>query len=149
MPKTQHARRRWAAFAMLMAVAGTALASADRTPKPGGVYRLKPGIYVAEGSECRAPANAAIRRYDGKGISTAHTSACKAKVRKRQGKQYTVDQSCTDAGAGGRTAPRRIQHQQVTVENALTFKQNIAGNVTTYHYCPIRQLPPALRQAAR
>lgn len=140
-------RKQWAVFAMLMAGAGMAGASADRTPKPGGVYRLKPGIYVAEGSECRAPANAAIRRYDGKGISTAHTRACKAKVRQRRGNRYTVAQSCIDAGAGN--APRRIQHQQVTVKDALTFTQNIAGNVTTYHYCPVRQLPRDLRQAAR
>jgi hypothetical protein len=140
-------RSQWAAFAMLMAIAGAAMASADRTPKPGGVYRLKPGIYVAEGSECSSPANAAIRRYDGKGISTAHTKACKATVRKRRGNQYTVAQSCMDAGT--RTTSRQTQHQQVTVENALTFKQSIAGNVTTYHYCPIRELPPGLRKAAR
>ncbi|SDG90674.1 MULTISPECIES: hypothetical protein [unclassified Duganella] len=143
----QKIRHRWTAFAMLMAMAGIAAASADTTPKPGGVYRLKPGIYVAEGSECSAPANAAIRRYDGKGISTAHTHACKARVSKRRGNQYTVDQSCIDAGTG--TAPRQIQHQQVTVENALTFKQNIAGNVTSYRYCPIRELPADLRKAAR
>lgn len=149
MHHTAPARRRWAAFAMLMAVAGMASASADRTPKPGGVYRLKPGIYVAQGSECSAPANAAIRRYDGKGISTAHTHSCKAKVRKRRGNKYTVDQSCIDAGAGARTAPRRIQHQQVTVQDALTFRQDIGGNVTTYRYCPVRELPPALRKAGR
>ncbi|MYM80477.1 hypothetical protein GTP44_00695 [Duganella sp. FT50W] len=137
---------RWAACAVLMAVAGAASASADRTPKPGGVYRLKPGIYVAEGSECGAPPNAAIRQYDGKGISTAHTRSCKAKVLKRQGKKYTVEQSCIDAGAG--SAPRSIQHQQVTVDNALTFQQNIAGNITNYRYCPIRELPTDLRKAA-
>lgn len=136
--------KRWAAFAMLMAVAGMAAAA---SPKSGGVYRLKHGIYVAEGSQCRAPANAAIRSYDGKGISTAHTRACKAKVGKRRGSVYTVAQSCIDAGAG--IAPRRIQHQQVTVKNSSTFTQDIAGNVTTYHYCPVRQLPPELRQAAR
>lgn len=146
MHKTEHTRSRWATFAMLMAVAGIAAASADTTPKPGGVYRLKPGIYVAQGSECSAPPNAAIRQYDGKGISTAHTRSCKAKVTKRQGKKYTVEQSCIDAGIG--TAPRRIQRQQVTVDNALNFQQNIAGNVTKYRYCPIYELPADLRKAA-
>lgn len=130
---------RWTIFALLMAAAG--LASAE------GVYRLKKGIYVTDGSACRDPANAAIRRYDGKGISTAHTHACKAKVNQRRGNRYTVAQSCIDAGTGA--GPRRIQHQLVTVKNSRTFTQDIAGNVTTYHYCPVKQLPPELRKAAR
>lgn len=143
MDKTAPARQRWILAILLLAAAGMAGAS----PKPGGVYRLKPGIYVAAGSECGAPANAAIRRYDGKGISTAHTQACKAKVLKRRGRHYTVSQSCLDAGP--RSTSRRIQHQEVTVKNAQTFTQDIAGNVTTYHYCPVGRLPPDLRKAAR
>ena len=87
-----------AAAALMLAAMSTAAASADTSPKPGGVYPLKPGIYVAEGSECGAPANAAIRQYDGKGISTAHTRACKATVKKRKSNNFTVDQSCIDAG---------------------------------------------------
>ncbi|MYM69423.1 hypothetical protein GTP45_21645 [Pseudoduganella sp. FT55W] len=137
---------RWATFSVLIAIAGAASASADTTPKPGGVYRLKPGIYVAEGSECSTPPNAAIRQYDGKGISTAHTRSCKATVIKRQGRKYTVKQSCIDAGDG--SAPRSIQRQQVTVDNALTFQQNIAGNITNYRYCPVSELPADLRKAA-
>lgn len=120
-----------------------AWASADTSPRPGGVYRLKPGIYVAGDMGCAAPPNAAIRLYDGKGIGTAHTSACKAKVRKRRGNTYTVDQSCIDAGAG--PGPRFVQRQQVVVRDALTFTQVIGRSRTTYRYCPVSDLPPGLR----
>ena len=136
-----------AATALMLAAISTAGASADTSPKPGGVYPLKPGIYVAEGSECGAPANAAIRQYDGKGISTAHTRACKATVKKRKSNSFTVDQSCIDAGAG--PAPRRVQRQQVTVSDALTFKQAIDKDATTYHYCAPYLLPADLQKAAR
>lgn len=65
-----------APIAALLA-AGAAFASVDTSPKPDGVYRLKPGIYVAKGESCRSPANAVIRQYDGRGISGAHSRACR------------------------------------------------------------------------
>jgi hypothetical protein len=128
----------------LLLASGFAMASVDTTPPPGGVYRLKPGIYVAKGSDCASPANAAILQYDGKGLSGAHSRACKATVRSRKGSRYTVDQSCIDAGAG--PAPRSVQRQQVAVQDALTFTQTIKGRATSYAYCPVYQLPAALRR---
>ena len=132
----------------LAAMAGTAaVASVDTSPKPGGVYRLKPGIYVAKGSNCASPANAAIRRYDGRGISGAHSRACRATVLSRKGGSFTVSQSCIDAGAG--PAPRVTERQIVTVQDALTFTQKTRGPGTTYSYCPVYQLPADLRKVAK
>lgn len=132
----------------LAAMAGTAaVASVDTSPKPGGVYRLKPGIYVAKGSNCASPANAAIRRYDGRGISGAHSRACRATVLSRKGSSFTVSQSCIDAGAG--PAPRVTERQTVTVQDALTFTQKTRGPGTTYSYCPVYQLPADLRKVAK
>lgn len=138
-----------AMLVMTLGVSSVALASADTSPKPGGVYQLKPGIYVAKGSDCGAPANAAIRQYDGKGLSTAHTRACKATVRshKRGSSSYTVDQSCIDAGAG--PAPRAVERQQIVVQDALNFTQVIKGDRTAYQYCPVYQLPADLQKAVR
>ena len=45
-----------AASLLAMLAATGASASVDTSPKPGGVYRLKPGIYVARGADCRSPA---------------------------------------------------------------------------------------------
>ena len=126
----------------LLLAASHATASVDTTAPPGGVYKLKPGIYVAEGSDCTAPANAAILQYDGKGLSGAHSRACKVTVRSRKGRRYTVDQSCIDAGAG--PAPRSVQRQQVVVWDALNFTQTIKGRSTSYFYCPVDQLPKGL-----
>ncbi len=133
---------------LLMLAALHASASVDTSAPPGGVYRLKPGIYVAKGSDCTAPANAAILAYDGKGLSGAHTRACKVTVRSRKRSdevsRYIVDQSCIDAGAG--PAPRSTQRQQVAVRDALNFTQTIKGRATSYAYCPVDQLPAGLRK---
>lgn len=128
----------------LLSCTTTASASVDTSPKPGGKYPLKPGIYVAAGSDCADPANAAIRRYDGKGISTAHTRACTVSVKQRKRSRFTVDQTCIDSGAG---PGRRFKERQViTISDALTFRQKIGSGETTYRYCAPYQLPAGLRK---
>lgn len=134
-----------AGIAALGTVAATA--SVDTSPKPGGVYRLKPGIYAQKGASCSSPANAEIRQYDGHGISTAHTRSCRARVLSRHGKRYTVSQSCIDAGAG--PGKRFTERQTITVPDALTFTETTRGRGITYRYCPIDQLPEGLRSAVR
>ena len=131
----------------MLGVSTAAFASVDTSPAPGGVYKLKPGIYVARDSSCEAPANAAIREYDGRGLGTAHSRSCKASVLARKGSRFTVSQRCIDSGAGpGR---RQVQRQQVSVHDALTFTQTIGASATTYRYCPAYQLPRELRRAPR
>src|SRR3546814_2023425 len=44
-----------------LAVGMPASASVDSSPKPGGVYRLKPGLYVQKDVACAHAPNAAIR----------------------------------------------------------------------------------------
>lgn len=134
-------------LATMLGLASSGWASVDNSSKPGGIYKLKPGIYVADGAECESPANAVIRQYDGRGISTAHSRACKAKLRARKGKRFTVDQTCIDSGVGpGRPV---VQRQQVVVHDALHFTQTIDAGSTSYRYCPEYQLPPELRRALR
>ena len=131
------------ALAAMLGISGAASASIDTSPGPGGVYRLKPGVYVARGSSCEAPPNAAIRAYDGRGLATAHSRSCKATVLARKGTRFTVSQRCIDSGAGpGRSYTQR---QQVAVHDALTFTQIIGATATTYRYCPTYQLPRGLR----
>jgi len=121
-------------------------ASVDRSRAPSGVYALKPGIYVQKGIDCGSPPNAAIRHYDGKGLSTAHTRACVARILSHKGKTFSVSQSCIDAGAG--PAPRFSEGQTVEVYDALTFKLRVRGPGTVYRYCPPYLLPRGLRSAA-
>jgi hypothetical protein len=132
---------------VVLVTATAATASVDTSPKPGGIYRLKPGIYVQKDIACGSAPNVAIRQYDGRGISGAHTRACRARILSRRGTRLDVSQSCIDAGAG--PAPRRTERQTITVSDALTFSLRTHGSGTTYRYCPSSMLPVGLRGAAR
>lgn len=130
------------AMAVVMAVGtltSAAAASVDRSPPPGGVYRLKPGVYVAKGTACGDAPNAAIRKYDGLGISDPHTRACRAKILSRRGSSFLVSQSCVDAGVG--SAPRVVERQTVDIHDALTFSVATGGPKIAYRYCPAYMLP--------
>jgi hypothetical protein len=148
----KRARPGLSALAVMMTASAFSAASADvdRSPAPGGIYKLKPGIFVAEGANCADPANAQIRLYDGRGISTAHTRACSARIlskkAKGRGRIFKVVQSCIDAGAG--PGKGFTDRQTVYVRDALTFTMTSASS-TTYHYCPIDQLPVDLRGSAQ
>jgi hypothetical protein len=124
-----------------------AVASVDTSPKPGGVYRLKPGIFVAKGAPCGAPSNAAVRKYDGKGISTAYTLSCTAHILSRRGDIFDVNQSCVGTGVGHER--RSVERQTVTVQDALTFSMGAARSAKTYRYCPADQLPDHLLARSR
>lgn len=129
------------------AAATAAAASADTSPQPGGVYRLKPGIYVRKDVACNTAPNAVVRYYDGRGINSAHSRACRARILSRKGNRYEVSQSCIDAGAG--PAPRVTERQTVTVPDALTFTLKTHGKGSTYGYCPAYMLPAGLRGFVR
>lgn len=131
----------------LVGLGASVSASVDTTPKPGGVYRLKPGTYVQAGVACGSAPHAAVRRYDGRGISDAHTRACRARILSRRGSRYAVEQSCIDAGAGA--APRVRERQTVTIADALTFMLRTTGRGTTYRYCPSYMLPAGLREVKK
>lgn len=132
---------------LALAAGAPAMASVDRSPPPGGVYRLKPGIYVQQGVACDSAPNAAIRRYDGRGISDPHSRACRVRILSRKGDRYSVVQSCIDAGAG--PAPRVSERQTVTVPDALAVTIRTRGPGTTYRYCPIYMLPADLRGSVK
>ncbi len=141
------ARQRILGALALVTIASAAAASVDTSPKPGGTYRLKPGIYVQRGVACASAPNAAIRQYDGRGISSAHSRSCRVHVLSRRGTRYEVVQSCIGAGSG--PAPRFSERQAVTVQNALTFTLRTRGNGTAYRYCPAYMLPADLQAATK
>jgi hypothetical protein len=134
------------AIVLLAAACGfsaSASASVDASPKPGGIYRLKPGTYVVDSTACEAAGAADIRSYDGRGIAAERSRACKARVLARKGNRYTVEQSCVDSGTGhGR---RSFERQKITVSSALNFTQTIGGRSTNYRYCPVYMLPRGSR----
>lgn len=132
---------------VLLATATAATASVDVSAGPGGVDLLKPGIYVQKGVSCGTAPNAAIRQYDGRGISGAHARACRAHILSHRGKGFEVSQSCIDSGAG--PAPRFTERQTVDVSDVGTFSLGTGGRGTTYRYCTAYMLPADLRGAAQ
>lgn len=146
-------KTRWLTTAALLAMAlcnvAPANASVDTTPAPGGVYKLKPGTYVAEDTQCEAASKGSIRQYDGRGISTATTRACTVRVRGQVRNRYTVEQSCVATGAAHGHGRRQVQRQQVTVRSNLEFTQTIGRDSTAYRYCPTNMLPRDVRGAMR
>jgi hypothetical protein len=102
--------------------------------KVGGVYPLTHGIYVRTDTKCQGAPNAALRTYDGAGIGDPHSHACRVHVLSRQGRRYSVTQSCIDAGVG--LGPRVSERQTVTVLNPTSFTVATEGQGFGYRYCP-------------
>jgi len=133
--------------------------AADPTPRPvrpapgeeliepsrdlGGVLPLKHGIFVASDVRCEDAPNAAIRRYDGRGLSGAHSRACRAKVLSQRGKTYEIEQSCIDAGAG--PAPRSTERQTIVIDNNLDFVMRRKAGEQRFRYCAASMLPAGVR----
>jgi hypothetical protein len=128
--------------------AATASASVDTSPKPGGVFRLKPGTYARKGVECGSATVGSVRRYDGRGISMPHGGTCRARIISRHGDRYDVKQTCTASDGKPIVSNER---QVITVPDALTFTlatQN-AGSGVSYRYCPAYMLPANLTKFER
>lgn len=109
----------------------------------GGVLPLKHGIFVSADIDCGDPPNAALRRYDGQGLSGAHTHACQIKVLARRGASYDIEQSCIDAGQG--PGPRSTEAATIDIQDNLTFTLKRGGAGENFRYCAASMLPPGLR----
>lgn len=109
----------------------------------GGTLPLKHGIFVASDIACSDPPNASLRRYDGRGLSGAHTRDCRINVLEKHDGVYEIDQSCIDAGAG--PAPRSSERVTVVVRDAQTFTLERGRGAETFRYCAAALLPPAIR----
>jgi hypothetical protein len=107
---------------------------------------LQPGVYVATGSDCGAPANAGLRFYDGTGISGSATHDCRTRVIARRGDTFEVEQSCIDVPAG--PGPRSSEPQTIIVHDARDFTLATADESTRFRHCPPGELPDYLRERA-
>ena len=105
-----------------------------------GPLGLRRGVYVLEGSGCEQPANAAVRIWNGKGLSGSATRDCRTSVTSRARMRFRVSNSCVNTYDGSRTA----EAQTVTVPDSDSFRQN--GQ--TFRRCPSSEVPKALRRLA-
>jgi hypothetical protein len=112
--------------------------------RSNGVLPLQRGVYVLQNSGCTAPSNAAVRFYDGRGISGSATHACRMLIGSRRGDSYVVEQSCIDTPTGD--GPRTSEPQTITVHDALTFTMETTDESSRFRYCPTGELPGYLRE---
>jgi hypothetical protein len=112
----------------------TPAAPANATAQPADqqVLPLKVGTYVIKGTPCKDAANAAIRMFDGKGLSGSATKDCRANITGRNGNRFTVDQSCVDTYNGKRAS----EAQEIVVDAPDIFTLVVEGRSNTYQYCP-------------
>ena len=128
-----------------LSLASNVFASVDNSPKPGGVYKLKQGIYVGGSENCEAPSNKELRKYTGSGLDSIHSRACKVVVIARKANRYNIEQRCTESV--GQSRRQGVERQVVIVRDALTFSQTLNGVSTTYNYCAPYQLPNSAKTA--
>lgn len=117
-------------------------ASSVATRAAGGVVLpLTPGVYVLEGTDCRNPANAAFRIWNGRGLSGSATKDCRATVLSRSGETYTVRNSCVNTYDGSRTP------ETLTVRVPDPAHLTVKGN--RFRSCSMAQVPASLRKLVR
>lgn len=115
-------------------------------PGPAGTLPLAPGVYVLAGTDCRAPSNAGLRFYDGRGISGTATHDCVATVLSTDADTLRIEQSCIDAPRGD--GPRTAEAQTITVHDAHAFTLATAQGSAGFRRCDDGDVPGYLRERA-
>ena len=122
---------------------GVSAVIALRLPDFGGQAGPLPltrGVYSRDGSPCRQPANAAVRIWNGRGLSGSATRACRSTVTERSGTSYQLRNSCENTYDGSRTS----EALTVNIPNPSRFKLGDAG----YRLCPPAEVPAGMRAIA-
>ncbi len=112
-----------------------------------GVLPLVPGVYVLRDSDCRSPANAAIRIYTGRGISGSATRDCRATITSRKDGAFAVDQSCIDTYS----RKRITETQSIRVEDARHFslREGNEKSTSSFQLCPKGVAPEDLQRLVK
>lgn len=124
----------------------TATVPSQAKPGPAGTLPLAPGVYVLAGTDCRAPSNAGLRFYDGRGISGTATHDCVATVLSTDADTLRIEQSCIDAPRGD--GPRTVEAQTITVHHAQAFTLATARGSAGFRRCADGEVPGYLRERA-
>lgn len=125
---------------MTATVTDLASATVDTPPKSGGVHRLKPDIYAPIGVSCTSVPNVVAERYDGRGLSTAHTRACRERILSIVRSRHVAAQSCIANEA--RQARQTVERQNVVVSDALSFKLRTPDSRSTCQHYAVNLISP-------
>jgi hypothetical protein len=70
---------------------------ASPAPKP---LPLEHGVYIQKAFACKGAPNAAVRVWDGVGLSGAHSSHCTSRIVSRTATTFTMSTTCAALGDG-------------------------------------------------
>lgn len=121
--------------------AGTTTRSAEAGSGGTGPLPLRRGVYVRAGTGCGSPPNAAIRIYNGAGLSGSATRDCRATISSQDGNRYRVDQSCENTYDGKRTS----ELQSISVPDDQSFSMDGAS----FERCADGTAPAELEKLSR
>jgi hypothetical protein len=86
-----------------------------------GALSLKHGIYVEKPYPCKGAPNAGILRWDGVGLSGAHSSRCMTRVLSQAGTHYELSTTCSALGDGTADPSGYIDHRSLTRVSRSAF----------------------------
>ena len=134
MTRRDVAAKRFALFATLMM---PLLAVAQ-----DGLPALQHGIYVAKPYPCKGAPNAAIRQWDGKGLSGAHSSQCTTRVLSRTGATYKLSTSCAAMGDGTPDSSGFKDVLTLTRRSMVSFDliQPTATEQLAFRWCSVKDV---------
>ena len=102
---------------------------------------LKQGTYVVASSDCKEPAFAVMKSWDGVGFSGPHSSKCTSRVLSRHGNQFTMSTTCAALGDGTPDQSGYVDNFLLTRLSNTRFnirKDNDPHPETTYRWCLAR-----------
>lgn len=127
--------------------AGLRRTSAKASTGDTGPLPLTRGVFVAEGSDCKQPANAAIRVWNGTGLSGSATRNCRPTIRSRDGDTYRLSNSCENTYDGSRTAA--VQTITVNDKSHFALREEGEASAQRFRLCPAGEAPDALEKLVR
>lgn len=97
---------------------------------------LKRGVFVREPYKCENAPNAAIRAWDGVGLSGAHSGKCATRVLSQHGRQFQVSTACSASGDGAPDTSGYAEALFLTRQSDTRFVISKAGQPEgTYRWC--------------
>ena len=121
--------------------AGRRKTAAKSSSGDTGSLPLTAGVYVIEGGDCRNPANASFRVWNGRGLSGSATKDCRATVLSRDGESYTLRNSCVNTYDGSRTPE--------TLTMRVSDQARFAVDGNRFRSCSMAEVPDSLRKRVR
>jgi hypothetical protein len=101
--------------------------------------QLERGTYVQEGVPCKDAPFAAVKSWDGVGLSGPHSSRCTTRVLSHHGQQFSVSTACAAIGDGTPNPSGKNDIQTLSVtrlsNNRIVVSDGGSVPSATYRWC--------------